>query len=158
MSVEIQKSVSIGRIDRGPISELGTTYSITKINQAVVRRWNEEIWKGNDAVFRELLDPQCIFHLRGGIAEMQETVRRIRHAFSGIRIVIHDLFASDDKVVTRWTLEGKHAAKLWDAKPTGKAINYSGITINRLENGRIVEEWYESDIYGLMEQLEVLPL
>jgi predicted ester cyclase len=39
---------------------------------------------------------------------------------------------------------------------TGRFVTTSGITIFRLENGLIVEEWSESDTFGLLQQLGAL--
>lgn len=151
MSANIQVGIFEDQTLRGLNSEI--EIAIPEINKEVVRRWNEEIWQGSHAVFEELLDPHCVFHGLGGVMELQQTVRRIRRAFGDLQLTIHDLIAAEDKVITRWALTGLHVGMLWGVKPSGKSIDYTGITINRLENGRIVEEWYESDIYGLMEQL-----
>jgi len=36
---------------------------------------------------------------------------------------------------------------------TGKPVKYSGIAIFRIANGKIAEQWQESDVVGLMQQL-----
>lgn len=41
--------------------------------------------------------------------------------------------------------------------PTGKPVTVTGINLYRVVNGKIVEEWWQEDILGLMQQLGVLP-
>lgn len=126
-------------------------------NKAIVRRWNEEIWTGNQSVFDELLACDCVAHWMGGAQELKETINRIRAVFSNISLTIEDQFAAEDKVVTRWTLRGIHKGELWGVNPTGKRLAYKGISINRIANGQIVEEWCESDLFDLMRQIGVIP-
>ena len=40
---------------------------------------------------------------------------------------------------------------------TGKRVTITGITISRIEGGKVVEEWEEVDRLGLMQQLGVVP-
>ena len=37
--------------------------------------------------------------------------------------------------------------------PTGKQVSWSGITLYRIENGRVVDERGEEDALGLLRQL-----
>lgn len=125
----------------------------TAQNKRIVQQWNRRIWLGDDAVYDELLTPDCVFHWLGGRAEIRATIRRVRESFVDLEIHIEDQIAAADRVVTRWTLDGVHRGALWGVAATGKAISYTGITINRLNNGRIAEEWCQTDLIGLMQQI-----
>ena len=46
-------------------------------------------------------------------------------------------------VITRWTATGTHKQEFMGIAPTGKQFTVSGITIDRIRNGQIVEEWQE---------------
>jgi predicted ester cyclase len=126
-------------------------------NMAIVRRWNEEIWQGSETVYEELIAPGCIFHWMGGILEARQTIERVRIIFPDIAITIEDQFASGDRVATRWTLSGTHSGKLWSIPATGRRVTYTGITINRLRAGRIIEEWCEGNLLAILEQLGAVP-
>jgi predicted ester cyclase len=41
--------------------------------------------------------------------------------------------------------------------PTGKQVTVSGITISRVKNGKVVEEWSNWDPLGMLQQLGVVP-
>ena len=62
-----------------------------------------------------------------------------------------------DKVVTRWTFQGTHQGELFGIPPTGRAVTMSGIFIDRIAGGQVIEHWDEADILGLKEQLEAAP-
>jgi steroid delta-isomerase-like uncharacterized protein len=79
-------------------------------------------------------------------------------AFPDLERTIEDLFAAEgDKVVLRWTARGTHEGDFNGLPPTGVTATSSGITIFRVEDGRIVEEWAESDMLGLLQQVGAIP-
>jgi predicted ester cyclase len=71
--------------------------------------------------------------------------------------VVEDHVAEGDKVAGRVTAYGKHEGELFGIPRTGKDIRVSGIAIWRIEDGKIVEHWHETDQLGLMQQLGVIP-
>jgi predicted ester cyclase len=70
---------------------------------------------------------------------------------------IDDLFAEGDRIVNRWSGQGTHTAPLMGIPPTGRHVTLEGITIFRVENGKVAEEWSQADQLGLMRQLGVVP-
>jgi predicted ester cyclase len=77
-------------------------------------------------------------------------------AFPDLDRSVDDVFASGDRVAARWSARGRHGGDFMGIAPTDKVVTSSGITIFRLQDGRIVEEWGESDLLGLMTQLGAL--
>jgi predicted ester cyclase len=45
-----------------------------------------------------------------------------------------------------------------DFEPTGKQVTVTGVTISRLEGGKIVEDFRNWDFHGMMRQLEAAPV
>jgi steroid delta-isomerase-like uncharacterized protein len=78
-------------------------------------------------------------------------------AFPDLKRPVEDLVAEGDKVVARWTSVGTHQGDFMGIPPTGKQVTTSGITIFRLEDGKIVEEWSESDMLGMLQQVGAFP-
>ena len=130
-------------------------------NKAIARRFFEEVWNsGNLAVADELLAPNIIFHLPGkseGVIGDRESykqvVRRNRTAFPDLQEEIEDIIAEGDRVVARWLWQGTHQGEWHGNAPTGKKFTYGGITILRIADGKIVEDWFYSDLLGLQQQL-----
>jgi len=78
-------------------------------------------------------------------------------AFPDLKRPVEDLVAEGDKVVARWSSTGTHQGDFMGVPPTGKRITTSGITVFRLESGKIVEEWSESDMLGMLQQVGAFP-
>jgi steroid delta-isomerase-like uncharacterized protein len=132
-------------------------------NKTIVRRAFEEPWKGNLDVIDELIATQYIGHdpanpepLRGP-AGVKEFISTYRAAFPDARITVEQQLAEGDLVATRWTGRGTHEGELMGISPTGKRVTVSGLTISRLEGGKIVEEFQNWDTFGMMQQLEAVP-
>ncbi len=68
------------------------------------------------------------------------------------------MIAEDDKVVARVTLRGTHRGETEEfGPPTGRQVEGEGITIQRIEGGKIVEEWNSYDNLSLLQQLGLVP-
>jgi steroid delta-isomerase-like uncharacterized protein len=132
-------------------------------NKAIVRRVFEEPWTGDLAVVDEFVASDYIGHdpanpepLRGpeGVKEFISTYRA---AFPNARITVEQQLAEGDLVATRWSGRGTHEGELMGIEPTGKQVTVSGLTISRLEGGKIVEEFLNWDTFGMMQQLDAVP-
>lgn len=93
-----------------------------------------------------------------GIEEARQFVATYKTAFPDLHATVEDVIAEGDKVVTRWTLRGIHRGEVEEfGPPTGKEIELEGITIHRIEDGKIVEEWECYDNLSVMQQLGLAP-
>jgi steroid delta-isomerase-like uncharacterized protein len=70
---------------------------------------------------------------------------------------MEDVVAEEDRVVTRTTFNGTHLAEIEGIPATGKKVSMPGITIFRLDNGKIAEGWLFNDNLSLMQQLGAIP-
>jgi steroid delta-isomerase-like uncharacterized protein len=78
-------------------------------------------------------------------------------AFPDVRLTIEDMVAEGDKVAVAWTGEGTQQGELLGIPPTGKRVRVMGISIYRLAEGKIAEQWEQWDRLNLMQQLGVVP-
>jgi predicted ester cyclase len=60
-------------------------------------------------------------------------------AFPDTQITIGDLLVEGDTVATRWTARGTHQGELIGVPPNGNRVEISGITISRIEGGKVAE-------------------
>jgi predicted ester cyclase len=74
-----------------------------------------------------------------------------------MRMTIDDMTADGDRVVLRWTARGTNTGEMMGMPATGKPATVTGIVINRLAAGKIVEGWTNFDALGMMQQLGVIP-
>ncbi len=131
-------------------------------NKALVRRWFEEPGEGNWAIINELCAPDYVWHLpvRPKPLTREETeqfMRTFSAAFPDNRYMIEDMIAEGDKVVTRYTVRGTHKGDFLGIPATGKQVSFTSILISRIAEGKIVEEWEESDGVGFLQQLGAIP-
>ena len=70
---------------------------------------------------------------------------------------VHEIIASGDKVITRWTGRGTHTGELLGIAPTRKKVSVDGIWIHRVAGGKIVESWNCWDTLGMLQQIGVVP-
>lgn len=87
----------------------------------------------------------------------KEVIRGIRSGMPDVECEVHETIAQGDKVAGRWTMRGTHSGELNGIPPTGKQVTLSGITIYRLAEGKVVEEFGEENALGFLQQLGVIP-
>jgi steroid delta-isomerase-like uncharacterized protein len=112
----------------------------------------EEIYAPN-YVNHDLTMPEDV----RGIGAVREFYSRYQSAFPDAEITIEDQVAEGDKVVTRWTGRGTHKGELMGVPPSGNRVEVAGITISRIEGGKVAEEWDSYDALGLMQQIGAIP-
>ena len=92
-----------------------------------------------------------------GIEGLKQFVSMIRAGFPDLRVTLEDEIAEGEKVVTRWIAQGTHQGELMGIAPTGNRVTIRGITIHRIGEGKIVEEWENWDALGMMQQIGAVP-
>jgi steroid delta-isomerase-like uncharacterized protein len=133
-------------------------------NKTIVRRLFEELWnKGNLPVADEVIAPNYAHHdaatpdVGRGPEGEKKRVTYYRNAFPELRLAIEDMFSDGETVVVRWSCRGAHKGELNGIAPTGKQVAFSGVSIVRLNGGKIAEGWVNWDTLGLMQQLGAVP-
>jgi steroid delta-isomerase-like uncharacterized protein len=129
---------------------------------AIARRFFDEVFsEGKLNLVDELFATDYVGHPSGyeeatrGPEGVKEYVGGLRGAASDLTLTIEDQVAEGDKVVTRWTAQGTHDGELMGIAPTGRKAAVTGITIQRLLDGRVVEGWTSWDLMGMLQQLGV---
>jgi predicted ester cyclase len=141
-------------------------------NKAVVGRWFTEFWgpEHNPVVIDELAAPDIRFEysmhapLRGR-EEVREFARAFRAAFHDLGFDgTADLIAEGDYVVGQWKGGGTHSGAAFDDIPvgslpaaTGRRMEFTGMTVLKVENGLITEEIGLDDGVTALKQLGLIP-
>jgi len=137
----------------------------TESNKAIARRFLEEVFgQGKLAVADEIVSPDHVDHGPGALPGVPHgpegskmLVTGYRNAFPDIHFTIDEQIAEGDKVVTRWTGHATHKGELAGIPATGKSATVTGMGVDRIVNGKIVESWGIFDQFGMMQQLGVIP-
>ena len=136
----------------------------TEENKAVVRRWWEEsINRKNLAVIDELFAHNFVGHLPGmpeplrGPEGEKQLDTMFSTAFPDGKLTIEDMIAEGDRVMSGVTFRGTQRGPFQGIPSTGRQVTMSGMHECRIANGQIVEAWNMPDMFGLMQQLGVIP-
>jgi steroid delta-isomerase-like uncharacterized protein len=129
-------------------------------NKALARR----SWQllDNPDILEEVYAADLVWHepdqdLRG-YEEARQFVSMYKTAFPDLNVTVEDTMAEGDKVITRYIVRGTHEGEIEEfGPPTGRPLELEGITIHRIEDGKIVEEWERYDNLGMLQQLGLVP-
>jgi predicted ester cyclase len=130
----------------------------TEENKKVVMRWIEEAWanKNLDNI-DELHAPDYVGHIVGtptirGRQAFKQLFAAYFAAFD-LHRTNEFLIAEGDKVVSYDTIRVKQIGEFAGIPATGKELTTTGIDIYRIVDSKIVEQWYEMDFTGMLDQL-----
>ena len=73
--------------------------------------------------------------------------------FPDLSVSTDDVVSSGDRLVVRWTATGTHQGDQLGVPATGKRVRLTGIDILRVEEGRVVERWGETNGLEMMQQI-----
>lgn len=128
-------------------------------NKEVVRRFVLDAFVPADLELMEgLLHPEYVDHMpfpgqSAGRAGYFEKVAYIRSVLPDLSIGIDLLTADGDLVTEVWTATATHSgADFLGAPPSGRRLEFRGIDVFRVEDGRITEIWHVEDFYSALIQ------
>lgn len=131
-------------------------------NKALIRRWFAEVWnQGRAEAIHEIFaedgiahglsdDINAPFKGPGGFLPFHG---QFREAFPDIEVVVEEQIAEGDLVATRCSVRGKHAGDSLGFKATNAPVEFTGMTITRIRDGKIVEAWNNFDFMKMYRQL-----
>jgi steroid delta-isomerase-like uncharacterized protein len=88
---------------------------------------------------------------------MKEQARQLRAATPDLHLDVHDIVADGEMTASRWTMGGTSRGEFRGLPATGKTYVMTGMTIDKWEGERIVEEWTTYDLLGALQQLGIIP-
>ena len=129
-------------------------------NARIIELYVEEILnKGNltvaDSIIGDnFLDPASVAGEKGPDA-LKRVISYFRSTFPDLKVTINEIVTDQDKVVWKWTAQASHQGEIFDIPPTNKMVTFSGIIIDKIHDGKIVQRQGIWDRLGLKEQLLV---
>jgi predicted ester cyclase len=140
-------------------------------NKAIVGRWFTQFWGKtyNPSVVEELAAPDMLLQYslhepRRGHEDIKKFMTGFRQAFPDLNFTgAADLIAEGDYVVGRWKGGGTHTGPAFSdfligslPPATGRRMQFTGTTVLRLANGKIVEEIGLDDGVTALQQLNLI--
>jgi predicted ester cyclase len=128
-------------------------------SRKLAERWaHEAVAKGRVEVFDELVSADAVDHSgpvpMSGVDGFKTRTQGIHAAFTDVDVVVEDLLVDGDKVAWRWRLTATHHGPFLGVAPTGRRVAMTGINIQRVANGVVVEHWSNADQLGLLRQVQ----
>lgn len=131
---------------------------------AILRRWFDEVWnKGREEAIDEMLAADGVAHglvdengeeLRGP-AGFKPFFRRFRAAFPDIEVSVEDCICEDDRAAARCTVRATHQGDSLGVAATHSPVDFDGLCIVRVRDGKIVEAWNNFDFARLNQQIGI---
>lgn len=128
----------------------------------IAHEWFEEVWNNGsaDAIDR-LFAADGIAHglvdaygneLRGPDG-FKPFFEQFRAAFPDLYIEILDTVVEGDKIAARCVVRGTHQGVLLGMAATNQPVEFTGMTILRVQDGKIVEAWNNFDFQTMTAQM-----
>jgi steroid delta-isomerase-like uncharacterized protein len=136
--------------------------AVPEQNKAIAKRAFEEILsQGHFALAEQLYAKDFVNHgirSNAGLEEDQAALRGWHQAFPDVVISAEKLIAEGDLVAIYWIARGTNTGTGNGLPATGKRAELAGITIWRIVDGKIKEEWSAFNQLSMMQQLGLLPM
>ena len=132
---------------------------IQKQNKALVLKWCEEQDKGNLDIFLEIFAPDFLYYSPSNNPKpmsKEETYEMLIEGFKLFKEVNHkieEIIAVNDTVIVRTITSWTHEGEFQGIAATGKEVEFSGIAIFKIRDGKIIEAREETDTLGWFQQL-----
>jgi steroid delta-isomerase-like uncharacterized protein len=132
-------------------------------NKAAVREFFACASRGDFDKLNAVVSPDYVLHDPAlpeavrGIEGAAELIEMYRSGIRGLRVTIEQQLADGDFVATRYTCRGTHEGDIMGVPATGRDVTIAGLVISRFQDGKVVEEWEVSDVFGLLQQIGALP-
>jgi steroid delta-isomerase-like uncharacterized protein len=135
--------------------------SLQDQNKAIARRaFVEVLSDGRFELAEQLYAKDFInhgVHSNASLEEDQAALKGWHQPFPDVVVVPEKLIAEGDLVTIYWVARGTNTATGNGLPATGKKAELAGITIWRIVDGKIKEEWSAFDQLSMMQQLGLLP-
>jgi steroid delta-isomerase-like uncharacterized protein len=134
-------------------------------NKALLHRWFDEVWnKGRSEAIHEMFAPDGIAHglsnqpgrIMKGPNDFMPFHGAFRGAFPDMGIVVEDTVAEGDKVAARCSVRGRHTGDHLGVTASNAPVEFTGMVIVRIRDGKIVEAWNNFDFMAMNKQIGVI--
>src|SRR5215211_1654673 len=134
-------------------------------NEAVFRRWIQAYNDRDKQAEADARAPGYLAHAPGAPEPLDSDawVEFIFDVFAGafpdLRLTIEEIGVGNHTVAARMAFRGTHRDEFQGLPATNREVAFTSVELNRMENGKVAEHWFEFDQVKLLEQLglKVIP-
>lgn len=132
-------------------------------HRSVVHRFVQDVYNRQDpSAVADTCGPGFLWHggplgEASGLTAYRAVLSAFFIGFPDFQVQELDTIAERDRVVLRFMMSGTHLGEFQGVSPTLKRVHGGGTIIFRMEENRIVEEWWQGDLLALLQQLDAAP-
>ena len=133
-------------------------------NNDFMKRFVAFINAASEEPAAEPVSADAVFHVPGrpeplhGPAGYLTIVAMMRSGFPDIRWSLEETICEGERIAARFTMRGTHQGPFMGVAPTRKTIVVQALNIYHLSNGRIIKEYGQPDLLGLLAQIGASPV
>jgi steroid delta-isomerase-like uncharacterized protein len=120
----------------------------------------EKLWNGGDLAYVDsLYPPDCLYYSADafqakGPEEIKKFVKWVYTAYPDFALVLDKPLMFKDRVVFTYKASGTNTGSVAENMPaTGKKMSFNGVSILKMQNGKIAEEWSYYNQLAIYKQL-----
>lgn len=131
--------------------------------RAIAKRFFQ-VWNRDLSAIDELAAPELtvtyplLIESVHGPEAYKRVLSQIHSRFPDFEFFAEEPIVDGDRAVIQWRGGGTHSAKLLGIPPTARRIEWTGISVYRIRNGKVVEERGEEDVLSILRQMGAFPV
>jgi steroid delta-isomerase-like uncharacterized protein len=137
-----------------------TADELRKRHEAYIDAWNRGDFDGLDTFFSE----DVVVHFSNpeedaeGLDEYRESIEEARETFPDLHTEIKNLVIEGELLVAQWVASGTNEGPIpdLDLEATGESVEWEGVTVHRLDGGKVTESWFYENQLDVLMQLGLL--
>jgi uncharacterized protein YbjT (DUF2867 family)/predicted ester cyclase len=139
--------------------------NMEELRMKIIRLY-DQLNRNNMDVLYEVMDPHFTAHGetmgldpndKDHLAAVARGIQWAKWVFPDLYVSVDEVIAEGNMVVARLRWRGTVSQEVYGVPPNGQTIEWTGIAINRFEDGKIAERWFNSDELGMMRGMGLLP-
>lgn len=125
-----------------------------------IKDYATKLWNGGDiSIVDSLYFEDCVYHSADfvevkGLEKIKGFVKWVYTAYPDFTVTIDDPMKLQDRLVYTFKASGTNNGPLDEnMPPSGKKMSFNGVSITKIENGKIIEEWVYYNQLPIYKQL-----
>lgn len=133
---------------------------VTMTAKELARSWFERVWNQREVeAIAEMVHPDAQLDAEGGAIRgpapfLSDHYNVFTTAFPDVRVHVDAVIGEGEDAVVRWTVTGTHSGALGDIAPSGRKVQFSGMSWLRFRDGRMIEGWDRWNAHAVMQLLQ----
>lgn len=125
----------------------------------MILRYYEALGAGDRDQLAQILSDRWVGHGTSALGDVQDldsflaSVQSIAGGLSEAKFDVGDIYVTEEVVTVIGTISGLHSGSIYGIPASFKPVEFGGIAVHRMENGKIAETWQMADRLSLLRQI-----